>query len=930
MNDDRPANQLPRHHVGTIAFVSLLAVIVLLFAYLSLDGYRTAQRESHGSAVNLVGILGAGFENTLDRTVGDLQGLARQVRAGDLSGSMSEVRRSDLVTAMDDSLRRFPQVTAYQLVDAAGRLFFAAGAAAPRSAAFVVDSPWFQRLRDDQDQSLVLSGVLAGNDATDETLIMAIPIRDGQGRFLGAANAVIDLGYFQHLVDGLSIGAHGLVAVRRTDDFTLILRHPRRAELVNRPPQSVSTVFGMVRAGQTAGAINHESAVDGVTRVVAFRSLADYPLTVIVGLAARDYLVPWLKQTVSSGVATLALILAIVLLHRRQQALSALQASEIFKSAILNSSSSQIAVLDRQGAIVDCNDAWRRFATENGLAPTQFALDSDIGAGYVGIDPNSGATAHQTALDAYRGVSAVLEGRSTNYNLEYPCHSAAENRWFSMVVTPLGSGRIEGAVITRTDVSRFQLVTEQLRIAATTFESQEEKIQLLAFFDQLTGLPNRTLLEDRLKQAINTSSRNSTYAALLLIDIDNFKTINDTLGHDKGDLLLKQVAQRLTLCVREDDTVSRLGGDEFLLVLVGLSPTESEAANQVEVIGEAILESLNNSYLINDAPYYCTPSIGATVFEGPIAWEDLLKQADLAMYKAKAAGRNALRFFDPELETAVMARAWMETDLRGALRQKQFIIHYQPQILATGLVTGVEALTRWRHPHRGMVSPADFIPLAEETGLILPLGNWVLDTACRQLAEWAKKPSMAHLTVAVNVSARQFHQPDFVDQVLAALKRSGANPLKLKLELTESLLVENLQDIVAKMSDLQSVGVGFSLDDFGTGYSSLSYLQRLPLDQLKIDQSFVRDVLTDPNNAAIARTIVALAQSLGLGVIAEGVETAEQHDFLANCGCNAYQGFFFSRPLPAEEFAKYHAEIVRQNSPATEPAPPRRRPARRR
>jgi len=434
----------------------------------------------------------------------------------------------------------------------------------------------------------------------------------------------------------------------------------------------------------------------------------------------------------------------------------------------------------------------------------------------------------------------------------------------------------------------------------------EERIKELAFFDQLTGLPNRTLLLDRMRQSMAASARNGNHGALLFIDLDNFKTLNDTLGHDMGDMLLSQVAQRLVGTVREGDTVARLGGDEFVVVLGNLSANIDEAATQTEAVGGKILAALNGSYLLQDTEYRSSASVGATLFCGHQAsGDDLMKQADLAMYKSKARGRNVFHFFDPDMETVVIERVSLERDLRAALQQGQFALHYQAQVVGDGRVTGAEALLRWQHPQRGAVSPAVFIPLAEETGLILALGQWVLETACTQLAHWATRPEMAHLTVAVNVSARQFHEAGFVEKVLAIISRSGANPNRLKLELTESLLVEKVEDIIEKMFALKAKGVGFALDDFGTGYSSLSYLKRLPLDQLKIDQSFVRDVLVDPNDAAIARTIVALAQSLGLGVIAEGVETAAQKGFLATAGCHAYQGYLFSRPLPVEGFEEF-------------------------
>ena len=437
----------------------------------------------------------------------------------------------------------------------------------------------------------------------------------------------------------------------------------------------------------------------------------------------------------------------------------------------------------------------------------------------------------------------------------------------------------------------------------TSRKAAEEQIQNLAYFDPLTGLPNRRLLMDRLKQAMAASARRKKKGALLFVDLDNFKNLNDTLGHDKGDLLLQQVAQRLSTCIREGDTVARLGGDEFVVMLEDLSASDMEAAAQVEIVGEKIHTALNQIYRLASHAHHSTPSIGVTLFgEYPENIEEPLKRADLAMYQAKAAGRNSLRFFDPQMQAVVSARASLESDLREALTSNQFVLYYQAQVNRDHQIAGVEALVRWNHPHRGMVSPGDFIPLAEDTGQILLLGGWVLDVACRQLAEWAVQPELAHLTIAVNVSPRQFHQSDFVDQVLAVLERTGANPRRLKLELTEGMLISNIEDVITKMEALKVRGVGFSLDDFGTGYSSLSYLKRLPLDQLKIDQGFVRDVMIDANDAAIAKMVIALADSLGLEVIAEGVETEAQRDFLAAQGCHAYQGYLFSRPLPIMEF----------------------------
>ena len=446
-------------------------------------------------------------------------------------------------------------------------------------------------------------------------------------------------------------------------------------------------------------------------------------------------------------------------------------------------------------------------------------------------------------------------------------------------------------------------------------KAAEREVNRLAFYDQLTGLANRRLMLDRLQHVLAGGMRNPHTSAVILIDLDNFKALNDTLGHDRGDLLLQQVAQRLSTCIRESDTVARLGGDEFVVLLEGLSENPPDAAIQAKAICEKILSSLNISYHLDGYEHHSTPSLGIALFQGQLnTVDDIMKRADLAMYRAKAAGRNTMRFFDPEMQAVATARARLEADLRQGLQDKDLLLHFQPQVNSAGRIIGAEALMRWQHPERGIVFPAEFVPLAEETGLILPLGRWALQAACAQLVAWARHPDTARLVMAVNVSARQFHHPDFVEEVLTVLRYTGADPKKLKLELTEGMLVEDMEGTVAKMVELKEIGIGLSLDDFGTGYSSLSYLKSLPLDQLKIDQSFIRDVLIDPNDAAIACAIVSLSHILGLSVMAEGVETEAQRSFLVSHGCQAFQGYLFSRPLAPEQFRQYvHERVMAEN-----------------
>jgi diguanylate cyclase (GGDEF)-like protein/hemerythrin-like metal-binding protein/PAS domain S-box-containing protein len=432
-------------------------------------------------------------------------------------------------------------------------------------------------------------------------------------------------------------------------------------------------------------------------------------------------------------------------------------------------------------------------------------------------------------------------------------------------------------------------------------KASEEEIERLAFYDPLTRLPNRRLLQERLKTALALSHRSGRKGALLFIDLDNFKALNDTLGHAMGDLLLQQVAERLVSSVREHDTVARLGGDEFVIMLEGLSMTMIEAIKQSEAIGNKILAAINQPFQLGKHEYLSTPSIGIALFDGSDLADELLKHADIAMYQAKTSGRNALRFFDPHMQHVISARVSLEDELRKALVRQQFELYYQIQVENPQRVVGVEALIRWSHPERGLIQPSEFIPLAEETGLILSIGQWVLEKACAQLNVWQQEFPTSNLALSVNVSAKQFFQADFAAQVQACIQRHAINPKLLKLELTESILIKNIENTIATMNALGEIGVQFSLDDFGTGYSSLQYLKRLPLTQLKIDRSFVKDIAIDKDDQAIVRTIVAMATSLNLSVIAEGVETEQQLQLLSGLGCANYQGYLFSRPVPIEK-----------------------------
>ena len=433
--------------------------------------------------------------------------------------------------------------------------------------------------------------------------------------------------------------------------------------------------------------------------------------------------------------------------------------------------------------------------------------------------------------------------------------------------------------------------------------------QRLAYYDPLTQLPNRRMLQHRLVQALAASGRSGRFGALYFVDLDNFRALNEADGHDAGDLLLVELAERLRAAVPDSAIVARQGGDEFVVVHEDLAATAAEAASLAAQLGDRLRAAVLAPFYLPGQEYCCRFSVGVALLQHTASIESLYKHAELALLQAKKAGGNTLRFFDPAIQAALDLRSAMEAELQQALGWQQLQLHYQPQVTSDQRVVGAEALLRWQHPLRGMVPPTEFISLAEETGLILPLGRWVLATACQQLKLWEGLPRLGQLQLAVNVSARQFAQPDFVAQVQDVLARSGANPALLKLELTESLVMENVGDAIGKMHELKYLGISFSLDDFGTGFSSLAYLAQLPIDQLKIDKSFVQNTPGKSSDETIARTIISMGRDLKMDVIAEGVETEAQQTFLSRYGCHVYQGFLFSRPLPLTDFEAYVAQF---------------------
>jgi diguanylate cyclase (GGDEF)-like protein/PAS domain S-box-containing protein len=797
----------------------------------------------------------------------------RQVAAGGIDRRLFE-------SALARHDGRLPEAIGLRVSNAEGQIKYAVSHV-EASNVDVSDREYFTRQRDNPNAGLFISAPFVGQLFPHPQIIFSRRYRAADGTFAGIVSAAVAIDSLSTILSTVNPGPRGNVSLW-DDRLNLMARYSRIPIPDMAAAKPSPSLAELIREGADPTTYHTNSGADGVERQYFLRKVSRWPLYLTVGLADDDFMVGWWREVIYlsclTGLFMLGSVAAFVTFHR---AMRALQTGEERYRALFSHMQAGFSlreiITDDDGRPVDC-----RFLVVNQPFLDILGLRSEdvVGKTLTEACPD-------TARDATDWIAIYSKVVLTGESVRFESFGEASRRWVEVTAY-------------RTAPQQFAVLLNDI----TERKQAEQKIQELAYFDGLTKLPNRRLLMDRLSQALIAGARSKRKGGLLFVDLDDFKMLNDTFGHGAGDLLLQQVARRLTSSVREGDTVARLGGDEFVVMLEDLNENPPDAAAQIKVVGEKILAALSQPYVLSSREHQSTASIGAALFgETRESLSDLLKRADIAMYQAKSAGRNTLRFFDPALQAAVKARAMMEEALRQAIRRAEFRLYYQPQV-DRGSLIGAEALIRWQHPERGIVLPDEFIPLAEETGLILPLGQWVLETACRQIATWAGRKETRQINLAVNVSARQFRQADFVDQVLRVLERTTADPHNLKLELTESMLVDNVEDVIVKMTALKSRGLSFSLDDFGTGYSSLSYLRRLPLDQLKIDQSFVKEVLADLNSGAIAQTIIALGQTMGLSVIAEGVETEEQRDFLTQLGCPAFQGYLLSRPVPVEEFER--------------------------
>ena len=761
------------------------------------------------------------------------------------------------------------------LIDADGRVLASSESAETRNA-LQLPSGFLQQALSPAASSLLVSEPAISFNSTQSVLYFARPLKLANGARLVVVAEVPRSKLAAVLMQGADVS--GLEVVLERSDGRALLTIPDLGEQAR-----LQSVLPLKDLPDSAWGV--PGRLSGEPALVVSRPLIYQNLRISASLPESTALADWHRERNTLVAITLAFCLMVLVagamvvsfFNHITAARHAMAQSKVMLDQALESMVSGFVLLDQQHRVLHWNRRFEEiFPWVAGIMAPQLPFRRILEKTVRHYLPQASEAEMLQWVELRLARQRVIDGV---HEQEQP-----DGRCIQIVERPTPEG---GLVITYHDV--------------TALRRANAEIESLAFYDPLTGLPNRRLLLDRLGQASVLAQRSGQLGALLFLDLDHFKALNDTLGHEVGDELLQQVAQRLRACVRVADTVARLGGDEFVVMLNELSSSTEEAAQLAQRIGEKILHGLSQPYVLKGHAHQSGCSIGATLFGGSLQTAtELLKQADIAMYQVKARRGNGLCFFDPRMQVAINDRAQLEADLREALAQGQFALHYQPQFTPEGCIVGAEVLLRWQHPERGMVSPAQFIAVAEESDLILHIGQWVLRTACQQLALWQQDPRSSHLQLSVNVSARQFRQPEFVRQVTEIIQETGVRSHLLTLELTESLVLDNVDDAIEKMHQLRTKGVRFSVDDFGTGYSSLAYLTRLPLHQLKIDQSFVRNLGARATDDVIVQTIIGMARNLELEVIAEGVETQEQKDFLVRHGCDLYQGYLLGRPMPVD------------------------------
>ena len=748
---------------------------------------------------------------------------------------------------------------------------------------------------------------------------LAYPLENAAGEFIGAVGVSIDLANYQPLVNKYSVPPNTIVGITNSDGV-IIARSEDAANRVG----TVSRADAAKRILNEKNGFLHANDFEGNGRYYAFAPIANTDWIAYASLDENTVLMPLLLYSIVRLAIAITLLMLLMIATTRILRRIAAPIESIYSTIAsiargnINERAPEKGPIEIRQIAQELNamlDLRQKVNDELRQSETRYRMLTEWTAESLIVHDGTTIFYANPAAIKLLGANSLQELTSKPFiDYVHPDYLDIVKARIASRAMPLIEQKyctLDGRTIDVEVQSTMMQFDGKERIQSalhdiTARKQAEAQSAHLAFYNALTNLPNRRLLIDRLQVQLSWDKLNTHYGALLSIDLDNFKALNDTLGHKAGDGIIVEVGQRLVQNTVKEDTVAHQGGDDFFILLRDLGPDLEQAITSARKQGEKILQAIRTGFQIGDAPYRCTTSIGITIFgrENDTV-DELLKQADLALYQAKAGGHNTLRFFDAKMQSAIVKQTALESAIADALLKDQFKLYYQPQIDGTGRVVGAEGLLRWQHPDFGLMGPTDFIKAAELADLILPIGNWVLETACRQLQAWQHHPHYGGMSLSVNISVRQLRQFNFTQDVLAILQSTGANPNLLKLEITENLLVDDVEDTISKMTVLRSHGVRFSLDDFGTGFSSLNYLRQLPLDQLKIDQSFIAELPENGDACSIARAIIALGQSLGLSVIAEGVETEAQRQFLFDHGCHLYQGYLFSRPVPVDEFTAY-------------------------
>lgn len=880
-------------------YLCLLLIMVGTLGSLMVDQYRRDLAVGHERVAARADLAVEWVASTFETSDQIMAGLTRlfdsPMRLGLLLPQASPSGLESLLRQRSDD---FDTVEVLRILDGEGRLI-----ASSRPDLFrgqdLSARAYFRPFEENPELDEWVSPLIASNSGDSYDLVQVRRLRGDDGQYLGLLVAKLDRTVLTRALDRLSMARGESIAIIDTRMQLLARRpsftHDVRTDLLG--TQIVEPLTSrFIDSGDKSTQVRTRSPLDGEERIYAFKRVRDLPLVVVVGEEVNVLLAGWYHRLWILGVV--ALLIA---------ALGGLALRHYFNRLLLEAELRR-RVIEARHAEQELRIAATAFETHLGM------LITDAEANILRVnDTFTHITGYREDEVVGRNPSMLSSGRhDASFYAKLWKSVRRQGGWQGEIWNRRKNGEVFPEWLTISTVSNDK--GEATHYVATISDiterkAAEQEIHQLAFFDPLTGLPNRRLLMDRLEVAMKDSYRSGQLAALLFIDLDHFQQINDILGHYLGDQLLQALSRRFDGVLRDTDTLSRLGGDEFALLLHDLGAEQEHAALIAERVAGKLLGILASPVTFDHQSITVTASIGITLFrDHGTTLDEVFQQADMALFQAKQAGRNTLRFFDPGMQAQLHVRARLEAGLREALSRDEFRLFYQVQVNASGEAIGVEGLLRWEHPERGMVAPAEFIPLAEENRLIVPIGAWVLETACRQLVAWASDPAMVALAISVNVSPRQFREADFVERVLDILDATGAPAERLKLEVTESLFLEERDDARAKMLRLRERGVSFSLDDFGTGYSSLSYLKRLPLDQLKIDQSFVRDLHVDETSAAIVVSMTALAKSLQLEVVAEGVETQAQYDWLVAHGCQIFQGYLFGRPVPVEalDIAPFH------------------------